>query len=79
MAGRTPKQAMADSKKKKAQNMGKVSPMMASPAPAMPPSMPGAVPPAGGPTNLASLRSWVPKSKAKAITAKAKKTVKGMK
>lgn len=64
MAARTPKQLMGDSKKRKAQNMGKIPPAV------------GLV---GGDklANLDSLRSWVPRSKAKAITAKAKKIAVG--
>jgi hypothetical protein len=56
-AGRTPKQLLGDNKKRKAQNMGK----------AMLPK------PAGATPDLEALRAWVPKGKAKAITAKAKK------
>ena len=63
MAGRTPKQLMGDSKKRKAQNMGKVSVNPKAGMSALP--------------DLADLRTWVPKSKAKAITAKAKKIAVG--
>ena len=61
MAARTPKQLMGDNKKRKAQNMGK----------AMLPKTGASLP------DLADLRSWVPKAKAKAITAKAKKVAIG--